>query len=75
VSRAILAQASVWVYISSSPKDARHIACEFPPGAKPHGIDENIEIALEFGFSNASHFARFFRSVVGQTPSQYRQAA
>lgn len=34
-----------------------------------------IEIALEVGFTSASHFAREFKSIVGQTPSQFRQAA
>lgn len=34
-----------------------------------------IEIALEVGFTSASHFAREFKSIVGQTPRQFRQAA
>lgn len=34
-----------------------------------------IEIALEVGFTSASHFAREFKSIVGQTPKQFRLAA
>lgn len=32
------------------------------------------EIALAFGFSNAAHFSRVFRSHTGLSPSEYRQA-
>lgn len=34
-----------------------------------------IEIALEVGFSSASHFASEFKNIVGQAPRQFRQAA
>jgi len=30
------------------------------------------EIALEFGFYNVDHIARFFHKVKGLTPTQYR---
>jgi len=30
------------------------------------------EIALEFGFYNVDHIARFFHQVKGLTPTQYR---
>jgi AraC-like DNA-binding protein len=31
-----------------------------------------IEIALDVGFENASHFTRTFKRIFGQTPSQLR---
>jgi transcriptional regulator GlxA family with amidase domain len=34
-----------------------------------------IEVALDVGFENASHFARCFKRLYGQTPSQIRAAA
>lgn len=34
-----------------------------------------IDIALEVGFASASHFARVFKDIVGQTPKQFRLAA
>jgi transcriptional regulator GlxA family with amidase domain len=34
-----------------------------------------IEVALDVGFDNASHFARCFKRLYGQTPSQIRAAA
>ena len=33
-----------------------------------------IEIALEVGFEDASHFARFFRQSFGQSPAKFRAA-
>ncbi|UCI29738.1 GlxA family transcriptional regulator [Mesorhizobium sp. B4-1-4] len=33
-----------------------------------------IEIAIEVGFENASHFARLFHKTFGQPPSKYRSA-
>ncbi|MGE6786409.1 GlxA family transcriptional regulator [Ensifer adhaerens] len=33
-----------------------------------------VEIALEVGFANASHFSRQFKSVVGKSPSRFRAA-
>ena len=32
-----------------------------------------IEIAFEVGFNNRQHFARVFRSIMGETPREYRQ--
>lgn len=34
-----------------------------------------IEVALDSGFENASHFTRCFKRIYGQTPSQLRAAA
>jgi AraC-like DNA-binding protein len=33
-----------------------------------------IEIALEVGYTNPSHFAQVFRPVVGVTPTEFRHA-
>jgi AraC family transcriptional regulator len=33
-----------------------------------------VEIALEVGYANPSHFARFFRKETGSSPSDYRQS-
>jgi AraC family transcriptional regulator len=32
-----------------------------------------VDVALEVGYANPSHFARFFRRETGLTPSDYRQ--
>jgi len=32
-----------------------------------------VEVALEVGYANPSHFARFFRRETGLSPSDYRQ--
>jgi AraC family transcriptional regulator len=32
-----------------------------------------VEIALDVGYANPSHFARFFRRETGLSPSDYRQ--
>jgi transcriptional regulator GlxA family with amidase domain len=31
-----------------------------------------VEIAVEVGFENASHFSRLFRETYGQPPSKFR---
>jgi len=33
-----------------------------------------IEVALEVGYANPSHFAQVFRRVVGVTPTEFRNA-
>ena len=33
------------------------------------------EVAMTVGFSDLSHFERSFRSIVGQTPREYRRSA
>jgi AraC family transcriptional regulator len=33
-----------------------------------------IEIALQVGYSNPSHFAKVFRKVAGVTPTKFRNA-
>ncbi|TIL68999.1 MAG: helix-turn-helix domain-containing protein, partial [Mesorhizobium sp.] len=33
-----------------------------------------IEIAVEVGFENASHFSRLFRQTYGQPPTKFRSA-
>ena len=33
-----------------------------------------IEIGLDVGYSNPSHFAKLFRKVVGVTPTEFRSA-
>ena len=33
-----------------------------------------IEIGIEVGYSNPSHFAKVFRKVVGVTPTEFRSA-
>ena len=34
-----------------------------------------IEVALEAGFVNTSHFSRVFKALYGKTPNEYRRAA
>ena len=34
-----------------------------------------IEIAMEIGFENASHFGKLFRKTYGQTPAQLQAAS
>lgn len=59
-----------------------------PPGADDHvprrnGFEETagllrkrslIEINLEVGYRNPSHFAQVFRRVVGVTPTEFRSS-
>ena len=36
-------------------------------------LSTSQELAYDFGFSSQAHFAKFFKKIEGQTPSQFRK--
>ncbi|NNF00657.1 MAG: helix-turn-helix transcriptional regulator [Pyrinomonadaceae bacterium] len=51
----------------------RRIRIEKARSKMIHSKDSLVEIALDVGFSDQSHFTRSFKNTVGITPSQYRR--
>jgi AraC family transcriptional regulator len=52
----------------------RRLRIEYACRAIARGDTPLIEIALDAGFANQSHFTRVFKRLIGVTPAQYRRA-